>query len=757
MSLLLVLAGAFVCVAGGVPGLLLPPGARARRIATAGSVGGSLLGMAGAITALATGRVDSLAYPWPLPGAAFHVALDALSALFLVPLFLVSALAAVSGARSFGDDEHPDDARRTRFFFGLATGAIALVLVARNVFFFLAAWEVMALSAFFLVTADRGSREARDAGRLYLFATHVSTLVLFGFFALFRSLSGSTELVPLPPGVAGTDAGTALFVLALVGFGLKAGLLPLHVWLPPAHAAAPAHVSAFMSGVLIKTGIYGIVRITSLVPDPPASWGDALLVLGAASAVLGVAFALGQHDLKRLLAWHSVENIGIIVLGLGVGLAGRAAGRPEWALLGFAGGLFHVVNHGLFKPLLFLGAGEAVHVAGTRDMDRMGGLGRLLPKTAFFFLAGAVAISGLPPLNGFASEWLVYLGLFDRARATGADALRAAFAAPALALTGALALACFVKAHGAVFLGRTRGDEPHAHGEPRAHVGPMAVLAVACALLGLWPAALAPALARAAAVAAPGPVPATPLADLASLRTVGGLGDRARPPPGGGRPLPAAPARRRAGLRRADVGLRLRAADGPDAVHRVLLRARAGRLLRLGAPPAPEGGPRREALPRHGPLREPRPRHRPRPRRRPGVPRGCLARPQGQDPPAGPDPALPPLRRRDPRRAPLPGLTRGDPMIDTLVHVLLVAPALPPLLPGVIAKTKAAFAGRNGPPLLQAYFDLAKLLRKGQRPARGVGLGLPRGPGRGRRRAPLRVAPPPVRRRTRRPSPSRAT
>jgi hydrogenase-4 component B len=521
VSLLLVLGGAFLCVAGGVPGLFLPPGATARRIATTGSVAGGLLGLAGAVSVAVTGRVETLTRVWPLPGAALHVELDALSAIFLVPLFLVSALAAISGARSFGDDEHPSDARRTRFFFGLVTGAIALVLVARNGVLFLAAWEVMALSAFFLITADRQSRESRDAGRLYLFSTHVATLGLFGFFSQLRHLTGSTELVPLPPGVAGTDAGTALFVLALFGFGFKAGALPLHFWLPPAHAAAPAHVSALMSGVLIKTGIYGLLRFTSLVPDPPAVWGDVLLVLGVASAVLGVAFALGQHDLKRLLAWHSVENIGIIVLGLGAGLAGRAAGRPEWALLGFAGALFHVVNHGLFKSLLFLGAGEVVHVAGTRDMDRMGGFGRVLPKTAFFFLAGAVAISGLPPLNGFASEWLVYLGLFERARASGADALRAAFAAPALALTGALALACFVKAHGSVFLGSPRGDEPRAHGEPASHVVPMAILAGACAFLGLWPAAIAPALARAAAIAAPGPVPTGTLAERASLVTVG--------------------------------------------------------------------------------------------------------------------------------------------------------------------------------------------------------------------------------------------
>ena len=520
MSLLLVLGGAFLCAAGGVPGLFRG-GAGTRRLAVGGSVAGGLLGLAGAAATLATGRGGDLAASWSLPGAALHVALDPLSALFLAPLFLVSGLGAVSGTRLFGDEEHPRDARRTRFFFGLATAAIAMVLVARNLLLFLAAWEVMALSAFFLVTADRDAREARDAGRLYLFATHVSTLTLFGLFALLRSITGSTDLVPIPAGVGGTGAGTALFVLAVAGFGLKAGMLPLHVWLPPAHAAAPAHVSALMSGVLIKTGIYGLVRVLSLVPDPPVRWGDALLVLGGASAVLGVAFALGQHYLKRLLAWHSVENIGIIVLGLGAGLAGRAAGRPEWALLGFAGGLFHVVNHGLFKPLLFLGAGEAAHVSGTRDMDRMGGLARLLPRTSLLFLAGAVAISGLPPLNGFASEWLVYLGLFDRARASGADALRAGFAVPALALTGALALACFVKAHGSVFLGSPRGETPHGHGEPAAHVVPMAVLALACALLGLGPALAAPALERAAAVAVAGPQPEAPLADLASLRTIG--------------------------------------------------------------------------------------------------------------------------------------------------------------------------------------------------------------------------------------------
>jgi Formate hydrogenlyase subunit 3/Multisubunit Na+/H+ antiporter, MnhD subunit len=489
----------------------------------------------------------------------------------------------------------------------------------------------MALSAFFLVTADRSSREARDAGRLYLFATHVSTLVLFGFFALFRS-PGRRSSSRSRSGVAGSDAGTVLFVLALLGFGLKAGLLPLHVWLPPAHAAAPAHVSALMSGVLIKTGIYGIVRFTSLVPDPPASWGDALLLLGAASAVLGVAFALGQHDLKRLLAWHSVENVGIIVLGLGVGLGARAAGRPEWALLGFAGGLFHVVNHGLFKPLLFLGAGEAAHVAGTRDMDRMGGLGKLLPKTALLFAAGAVAISGLPPLNGFASEWLVYLGLFDRARATGTDALRAAFGVPALALTGALALACFVKAHGAVFLGSARAEAPQLHGQPASHgsrrrtsrrwrPSPSPARSSASSRRRSHPRSSAPPRSRLRASPHRGRSPSSPRSGPSASRPSPSSSSSAR-----WRSSSAGASRRR--RPRPDLGLRLRAAHGACSTRPLL--SRAGRsVVRVGAPASPEGSARREALPGGRAVREPRPRHRPRPRRRPRLPRRRLARPPG--------------------------------------------------------------------------------------------------------------------------------
>ncbi len=289
--------------------------------------------------------------------------------------------------------------------------------------------------------------------------------------------------------------------------------MPLHSWLPAAHAAAPSHVSALMSGVVIKMGIYGLVRVTGLMAAPPLAWGLAILALGAVAAFFGVVFALAQHDLKRLLAFHSIENVGIILLGLGLALAGRATGRADWVLLGMAGCLFHVWNHALFKSLLFLGAGAVVHATGTRDLERMGGLARRMPTTAALFLVGAVAICGLPPRNGFASELVVYLGLARAAVAPGTA--WAALAAPLLAATGALAVACFVKVVGVVFLGAPRSAAAEgAHEASRLMLAPMAALAAACALLGLAPGLVAPALERATAVWAGAPLAGQPLAAL---------------------------------------------------------------------------------------------------------------------------------------------------------------------------------------------------------------------------------------------------
>jgi hydrogenase-4 component B len=494
---------ACACAAvSGVPGVFLPREGRAgERLACALSI---LAGIAG-VTAAALGVIApsqrGIVLPWAVPGGAFEVRVDGLSAMFLGQIFFIAALGAVYGLGYWPQDEHPRNGRKLRLFYGLFTAAMGLVVVARNGVLFLAAWEAMALGAFFALTTEDETETVREAGYLYLCATRAGTLCLFALFALVFVATGrlAFETDALD---AASPPGTAIFLLALAGFGLKAGLMPLHVWLPGAHASAPTHVSALMSGVLIKMGIYGIARTAAGFAHPPLWWGGALLALGTISAVLGVAFAIGQHDVKRLLAYHSVENVGIICMGLGLALLGRSVGHPELVLLGLAGALLHVWNHGLFKALLFLGAGSVIHATGTREMDRLGGLLRRLPATATLFLLGAVAICGLPPLNGFVSELFVYLGLFHAATARdGRWWIATSFAAPALAMVGALAVACFVKVFGAVFLGEPRTEDAlRAHECPRTMLGPMIALATCCLAIGLAPALVAPALDAAASV-----------------------------------------------------------------------------------------------------------------------------------------------------------------------------------------------------------------------------------------------------------------
>jgi len=299
----------------------------------------------------------------------------------------------------------------------------------------------------------------------------------------------------------------------------------LHVWLPGAHANAPSHVSAVMSGVMLKMGIYGIVRMTALLPSGAAWWGPALLALGAVSSVAGIAFAIGQSDLKRILAYSSIENIGIITMGLGLALLGRSLGHPAWVLLGMGGALLHVWNHSLFKSLLFLNAGAVIHAAGTREIDRMGGLAKPLPRVMALFVVGAAAICALPPLNGFAGEWLLYVGLF-RTLGLGSEpgAPAAALAVVALAMTGALAVACFVKVLGTVFLGAPRGATPHhAHEPGPVMLMPMLALACGCFGLGLFPLVVTPLLESAVWTwsAPPGPMSIAAVVPLKGLTVMG--------------------------------------------------------------------------------------------------------------------------------------------------------------------------------------------------------------------------------------------
>ncbi|HEY6559166.1 MAG TPA: proton-conducting transporter membrane subunit [Polyangiaceae bacterium] len=468
------------------------------RIFAATMMLGSSCGLAAGLRAIAGAETGTWSRPWRVPGGVLEVRVDALSGMFLAQIFLIAALGTIYGLGYWSAQDHPQTAGKLRVFYGLMVAGMALLVVSRNSILFLMGWEIMALSAFFTITTEDHDRVVREVGFVYLVATRVGTLFVFATFAILRWQTGSFSLSTA--GLAGSSpAATAVFLLGIVGFGLKAGLMPLHIWLPGAHANAPSHVSAVMSGVLIKMGIYGLVRTCSLFDGIPVWWGVVLLALGMASAVFGVAFAIGQHDLKRLLAYHSVENIGIIVMGLGLALIGRSTGHTALMALGLAGSLLHVWNHGLFKALLFLSAGSVIHATHTRQIDALGGLGKQLPRTALAFLVGAVAICGLPPLNGFVSELFIYLGML-RAGALdlGTIGIAAVLGVPVLALVGALAALCFSKVFGIVFLGAPRSDHVKKVREsPASMLAPMAVLGALCIFIGALPPLVAPVLERA--------------------------------------------------------------------------------------------------------------------------------------------------------------------------------------------------------------------------------------------------------------------
>ena len=499
MCLDLIVVALLLTAVSGVPGLALGRrSAIGQGIASVLLIAGALLGGLTALVALSRGVIETSTILGALPELALHLRLDPLSAFFLVPVYLLGAACTLYGARYWRQAEHPENGRKLRLWFGVLIASLSGVVIAADGVVFLFAWEIMAVAAFLLVTTEDARVEVQQAGWVYLVASHAGTLALFALFGLLWAATGSLALDPLADRVAQPGVTSVLFLLALLGFGLKAGIVPLHFWLPAAHANAPSHVSALLSGVVLKMGIYGLLRILTLLPTPPTAVGMLLLAVGAGSAVYGVLFALGQHDFKRLLAYHSVENIGIIVMGLGLALIGVSARQPAWAALGLAGCLLHVWNHALFKALLFLAAGSVIHATGTREIDRLGGLARPMANTASLFAIGAAAICGLPPLNGFVSELLIYIGLLR----IDADAIEGAWSAaplaiPLLALAGALAIACFVKAFGSVFLGPNRSEQAaRAREAPTGMLLAMLLLALGCIGLGALPILVMPALDR---------------------------------------------------------------------------------------------------------------------------------------------------------------------------------------------------------------------------------------------------------------------
>ena len=429
----------------------------------------------------------SLTLPVGLPWLGAHFRLDALASFFLLVVNLGGAAASLFG---LGYGRHEESPGRVLPFFPAFLAGMNLVVLAADAFTFLFAWEFMSLSSWALVMAHHRRPGNAAAGYLYLLMASFGTLALILAFGLLAGPSGgySFEAIRLAPPAA-TVAGVVL-VLALIGAGSKAGLVPLHVWLPLAHPAAPTHVSALMSGVMTKVAVYGFVRIVFDLLGPPAWWWGALVpLLGGTTAVLGVLYALMQEDLKRLLAYSTVENVGIIFIGLGLALAFEANGMTGAAALALTAALLHVFNHALFKSLLFFGAGAVLGATGERNMERLGGLIHRMPRTAFAFLIGSAAISALPPFNGFVSEWLTFQAIL---LSPALPQWLLKFLVPAvgalLALSAALAAACFVKAFGITFLGRARSPLAAEAGETdRWSQAAMLGLAALCLLAGILP------------------------------------------------------------------------------------------------------------------------------------------------------------------------------------------------------------------------------------------------------------------------------
>lgn len=428
------------------------------------AIAGSLSGLIFSLSLLFSKQ--TLAFAFEIPGfplLSLSLYIDALSAFFIFIISLIALMCTIYGIDYIKHYYGKYDLGALGFFFNAFIAGIILVVSASNAIFFLIAWETMSFASYFLVIYDHHDKENVKAGFLYLVMTQVGTVFIMGAFLLmykytgsfdFRTIQTNANLIPLL-------AKNIIFVFSLIGFGIKAGIIPLHIWLPAAHPAAPSHVSAIMSGVMIKSGIFMMIRIfLDLIQPAPVWWGLTIITIGAISSLLGVLYALTEHDIKRLLAYHSIENIGIILLGVGSALTFSSLNMSGLALISLVAALFHTLNHATFKSLLFLSAGSVINQTHTRNMEEFGGLIKFMPQTALFFLIGSMAISALPPFNGFFSEWLTYQALFQgigllNPLSKGVFMLATA----SLAFTGGLALACFVKAFGVTFLARPRSEE----------------------------------------------------------------------------------------------------------------------------------------------------------------------------------------------------------------------------------------------------------------------------------------------------------
>jgi formate hydrogenlyase subunit 3/multisubunit Na+/H+ antiporter MnhD subunit len=514
----LFLIASLLLLAGGlVPLLVCRAGRLAHWLGAAGSLAGGGLGLAAALRSLYVGRAEDFRFLWGSGELPLSLHIDTLAAFFLMPIYLLVFLAGLYGSRYLDRSGESHLAARPWFYFNFLALGMTFVTVAADSLTFLIAWELMSLASFFLVIHDLRDEQAREAGWFYLVATHLGTAFLFFFFFAAYRLAGTLDFAAFTVLADLSRPATVIFLgLILVGFGTKAGLFPMHGWLPAAHSAAPSHVSALMSGVMVKVAIYGFLRMLTFLPPPPDWAGLLIMALGIGGALFGIAMAVTQTDIKRTLAYSTVENVGIIYFGIGLWLYCTGSGFELAAQLALAGTLLHIWNHALFKSLLFMGAGGVVHAAGTREMSALGGIMRRMPVTGGLMIVGGGALAALPPLNGLVGELLIYLGLLHAGQgALGGQAFLFMILAVLLVIVGALVLLAMTRMLGIVFAG-----EPRRPGAERIHeVAPAMLIAMGgtaflCLLIGLFPQIVLPALTGPMTILAP---PGPGIADLPSM------------------------------------------------------------------------------------------------------------------------------------------------------------------------------------------------------------------------------------------------
>lgn len=433
---------------------------------------------------------QTLAFQFGAPLGLIKIRLDSLAAFFLLAFGIVGTAASIY-AIGYTREYYNRRYSQLAALYNLFLLSILLVLTISQVVAFIIVWELMTVVSFFLVNHEYEKTANTGAAYLYILMTHVGTAFIAIAFLLLASAANTMDFELLKNGLMSESLRSVVFLCALFGFGTKAGVMPMHIWLPEAHPAAPSHISALMSGIMIKTAIYGMSRFfLEFLSGGPEWWGQLILALAIISSVFGVLYALMEHDLKRLLAYHSVENIGIILLGVGAGMVFTSKGMPLLAGLAWIAGFYHVFNHAVFKSLLFMGAGAVLHSTHTKDVELLGGLIKKMPYTAVFFLIGAAAISGLPPLNGFVSEWLTFQALFFLPKAVAGIVGKfwAVMLIALLGLTGALAATCFVKAFGVTFLAKPRSAKAEQAAEVHwTMLAGMAGLSLTCVAAGVWP------------------------------------------------------------------------------------------------------------------------------------------------------------------------------------------------------------------------------------------------------------------------------